>query len=587
VTKSERSDSTGAPLLLAPRWSWWCARRTHNHFDTTIAPDPEFSLSPESRARLDAGSTHRAIMREAFAAALVPTGQLFLDLNDVGLPREDLIQTTVEAMSHGISVIAGGRLPDDDDGGRQGLPGLLICQGPVAATGTFGYWPGVIKAHKTMWQTSGDRPLVYSTLQQPSQDHARSNDHRQLRIRENDSIELAHYWRMLQAAGFAATGSPAGAIIGSDRIDGSPVLAWFPMDDMVFRTFSRSAPEGYAIRTALDRHDYEHARRVEIAYVAHERLGIATDPEPLVAPIMIRECAQCPWQSVCAATLGSADPSVAVGGLDGREWRALRSLGVTTIEHLAELDTAGDMLELYLPEVGHQDRAEARLQTAIARAQMVSSGEYLRRITTGPIAMPRADVEIDLDIESDRDGRVYLWGLLITEDGRPTPQFVPIATWEPLDDTREAQLGARFWTYLNSLVEDHERSGRSVLVYHYSSPEPMHLLKLARGALARELPDEARARSFIDNHFVDLLPIMRHNFIGLRGLGLKMAATHGPEFRWRDSDPGGAQSQTWLDGVYDGLSPANREGAEVRILEYNEDDVRATRALRNWIAERR
>ncbi|MEI8082275.1 MAG: TM0106 family RecB-like putative nuclease [Actinomycetes bacterium] len=576
--------SAAPPVLLAPKWSWWCARRTHNQFDPTIASDRNHEYSPEVRARLEAGSAHRTAIQEAFASAMATTGKIFLDLTDIGLSPQDLITTTVEAMNHGVAVIAGGRLPNDASGGRQGMPALLICQGQQQTTGTFGYWPGAIKAHKTVWRTCGERPLVFSTLDRPGHDHARTDDQCQPRLRENDSIELAHYWRMLQASGFAATGAPLGAIIGSDRNDYQPVLVWYRLDDPAFRTFSRSRPEGFAIRTALERHDHEHDRRLRIAAVAIAQRGQDSDPEPLVEPVMVRECVQCPWESVCAAALGPDDPSVSVGNLDAREWLALRALGVTTTADLATL-VAEDVLADYLPEVGHQERAAARLEAAIVRAQMVSVGEYLRRVTVGPIDVPRADIEIDLDIESDRNGRVYLWGLLISDRSGRSPSFVGISDWRPLNDQRESELGAELWQFLRTTITDHERSGRSVLVYHYSTPEPMHLLKLARGGIAPGLPSEKQARTLIRDHFVDLLPIMRTNFLGLRGLGLKMAASHGPRFRWRDDDPGGAQSQTWLDEVYQDQDPSRRDGAKVRILEYNEDDVRATSALRHWLAE--
>ena len=42
-------------------------------------------------------------------------------------------------------------------------------------------------------------------------------------------------------------------------------------------------------------------------------------------------------------------------------------------------------------------------------------------------------------------------------------------------------------------------------------------------------------------------------------------------------------SRTWFNQAVDGATPAEREAARTRVLEYNEDDVRATSVLREWL----
>ena len=51
-------------------------------------------------------------------------------------------------------------------------------------------------------------------------------------------------------------------------------------------------------------------------------------------------------------------------------------------------------------------------------------------------------------------------------------------------------------------------------------------------------------------------------------------------FVWRDDDPGGLQSQLWLIDARTAEDEAARIAGQQRILAYNEDDVRATAALR-------
>jgi len=65
-------------------------------------------------------------------------------------------------------------------------------------------------------------------------------------------------------------------------------------------------------------------------------------------------------------------------------------------------------------------------------------------------------------------------------------------------------------------------------VFHYSSHEPSHLKKI--------LGEETVAD--VQPYFVDLRSLMRNNFLGAHGLGIKkVAPVFG--FAWRDDDPGG------------------------------------------------
>jgi predicted RecB family nuclease len=75
-----------------------------------------------------------------------------------------------------------------------------------------------------------------------------------------------------------------------------------------------------------------------------------------------------------------------------------------------------------------------------------------------------------------------------------------------------------------------------------------------------------------------LLPIVRGNFFGVAGLSIKQTAP-AFGFHWRDDDPGGLQSQVWLEQAR-GAVGSDADTWRERILAYNEDDVRATAALR-------
>ena len=53
------------------------------------------------------------------------------------------------------------------------------------------------------------------------------------------------------------------------------------------------------------------------------------------------------------------------------------------------------------------------------------------------------------------------------------------------------------------------------------------------------------AAAYAEEQFVDLLEIVKNHYFGAAGLGLKLMARHAG-FCWRDSDPGGLNSQAWF-----------------------------------------
>jgi predicted RecB family nuclease len=206
---------------------------------------------------------------------------------------------------------------------------------------------------------------------------------------------------------------------------------------------------------------------------------------------------------------------------------------------------------------------------------MLLEGISFDRETTGPIEIPRADVEIDLDIESSADGRIYLWGFLVQHAGDGDTVYHEFSRFDDLDDRDEAALAVEAFTWLRGVVD----ATPSVAVFHYSGYEVARIIELARRA-QDELLDWAAA--YAEEHFVDLLEIVKSHYFGVSGLGLKLMARH-VGFRWRDDDPGGLNSQLWFAEAVHGESAAIRARARRRVLEYNEDDVTATSQVRAWL----
>ncbi|GAA1635674.1 TM0106 family RecB-like putative nuclease [Actinoplanes couchii] len=531
------------PVLLSGYAAKSCPRAVHNEYDESIAR-PDQPVPPELRALFDSGIRFEAEVFDQWAALELPG---YVDLRDLDGDKRTHIGATIGAMRAGAAVIVGGRLPDDHEGGRTGKPDILLRGNKNR------YYPADIKAHHVLDKRYDDAPA--SSLKTPGFEHVTPLPDGGARHREEDLLQLAHYWRMLEACGHQAA-HPRGAIIGDDR-PGDPRLIWYDLTSPAFRTFSRTS--GVATRSALERYDHEHGFRRRVADTA--RRG---DP-PLVQPIGQEECATCRWSSACVTTLPGDDLSAALRGTLGvREYLALRATGIRTTADLAGSDPATLLAGPYGGEVTHLRNRAFRLRKAVIAAELARDGVTVRR--RGPADVPRADVEIDIDVEWGADDLVYLWGVLVTE-GRNrtyTPFFDPAVD----DPAGEADLARRCLDHLDTLARDAEARGRSLLVFHYAPPEPRRAARFAPLPSGAAHPDR----------WVDLLPLVRAAVDSRAGHGLKAVATHGAGHTWRDADPGGLQSQQWHTAARLG-----DRAAATRLLTYNEDDVLATAAIRDWL----
>jgi predicted RecB family nuclease len=585
----ESATVTAPPgtILLGAYAAHSCPVKTQNAFDPTVAIDvsPSNASAPahERFAELfDGGGQFVTAMLdqliESCNGRIVDLRQLTANTGEVQ------VEACIRAMSSGADVIIGGCLPVDLSGHRVDSPDLLI-RGADAADGSLTYHPAVVKWHKIIErarppenEAEEPRVLSYSTLADPGPAAALEVEGYDLRIgsRQADFLQLAHYHRMLQACGFGAE-QPRAGVIGTDDLLQTPVLAWADLGKPQVRTFSRSSPEGWRLRSLLERYDYEHAFRLKIATVAQRQTGRPDqDPQLLVRPIVNKECPRCQWWEHCLPQLDPNDVSLRINTapLDMREIATLRRHGIATITDLADAEL-DQLLEWYLPEVTHRSGAEDRIRVATRRARMLLGGISFDRETTGPIEMPQSELEIDLDIESSADGRIYLWGFLIQHAGGNGGVYHEFSRFDDLDDRAETALAVDAFTWLRSVVD----STPSVVVFHYSGYEVAKIIELAR----REHDELLEwAAAYAEEHFVDLLEIVKAHYFGVSGLGLKLMARH-VGFSWRDEDPGGLNSQLWFAEAVHGETAEARARARRRVLEYNEDDVTATSQVRAWL----
>ncbi|MGH3976358.1 MAG: ribonuclease H-like domain-containing protein, partial [Pseudonocardiaceae bacterium] len=101
------------------------------------------------------------------------------------------------------------------------------------------------------------------------------------------------------------------------------------------------------------------------------------------------------------------------------------------------------------------------------------------------------------------------------------------------------------------------------------------------------IPTVAEVQEFISaSSWVDLYAVVSTEFLCPHGKGLKTIAP-AAGFSWHDPEASGENSMRWYrDAV--GLSSGEPDLTQrERLLTYNADDVRATRALRIWMSSER
>lgn len=280
---------------------------------------------------------------------------------------------------------------------------------------------------------------------------------------------------------------------------------------------------------------------------AYQPAVLAALDQPLPdAPRRVKECAGCRFWDLCRPRLEAVDELSLF--LPGDRARPYRDRGINSVQGLID---AG------LGEV-----------SALAQAWR-EDVDLLRRSTFSP--PPRADVEVDVDMEAYLDHGAYLWGTW--HEGK----YRPFVTWHKLGGAAEAENFQEFWAWLMELRARAHAEGKTFAAYCYSAHGENHWMTMSAQRFGAPRLDEVR--EFLDSReWIDMFVHVKRSFAGPHGLGLKVVAPVAGH-RWAEADFGGEESISARLAAVRG-----DDDARARLLEYNAGDVQATAAIREWMS---
>lgn len=305
------------------------------------------------------------------------------------------------------------------------------------------------------------------------------------------------------------------------------------------------------------------------------RTVVAAGPQLDTAPVPCRHCEFCEFADHCDAVWRAEDALHYVAGIRATDIEALTDAGVTTRAGLAAglTDVALSAERLAVIE------QQARLQVAAVEGERPPYEPIPPEPTSDPDTVrrrqlpPPDDADVFLDFEghpfwTPARGLFFMVGMWRRDDAGVWGYE---AWWAHTVEDEGAMAGR-----LIEWIGERRRQSSGMHVYHYNHTERSSLERLARDHATHEHLLGALVETGV---FVDLLDVVRHTLrVGAEGYSLKVLERLAGYERGHDIDAGAGAVVAYDDWMTSG-EPALLE----MIARYNEDDVRATKAVRDWL----
>jgi len=294
-------------------------------------------------------------------------------------------------------------------------------------------------------------------------------------------------------------------------------------------------------------------------------------PERATYPEKVERCGQCRWRDICSAQWEADDHLNRVANISKTQIVKLKAAGVDTLEKLSALPS-GQPVPRIQPETMQRLTHQARLQRQSQQSGQPVFEVLPLREAKGFARLPRpAEGDLFFDMEGDpmtEGGLEYLFGLYFFEGGKPI--FKPF--WA---HSREEERLA-FEAFMD-FVMAHLRRFPGAHVYHYAPYEATALKRLMSLHGTREADVDHLLRNA---KLVDLYAVVREAIrVGEPSYSIKFIE------RFYSSKQRAGEVKTAGASVvfYEKWKTTGDPAILQAIADYNEDDVRSTYELREWL----
>ncbi|HEY9648367.1 MAG TPA: TM0106 family RecB-like putative nuclease, partial [Chroococcidiopsis sp.] len=289
------------------------------------------------------------------------------------------------------------------------------------------------------------------------------------------------------------------------------------------------------------------------------------EPEVFIAH---NRCDLCHWYSHCYSIAQAEQHLSLLPGVTPSRYIHLKASQLLTVESLAAIAP-----ERLAPMPGFGVPVAQKL---VAQAQATLHNRAIARPASPvtdpdepllfPHELPTSPIELYFDIEAaPEQNLVYLHGVLVVDRPQCSETFYPLLADDPEHE-------GRIWTQFLELVSQYPDAP----IYHFCPYEVQTVRRLAEYYGTPFAAVEPILERFVDLHErvtrVAILPVESYALKAIaRWIG----------FDWRNPEANGAQSIYWYAQW---LSTGDRTYLDA-IVQYNEDDCRATYHVKNWLVE--
>lgn len=276
------------------------------------------------------------------------------------------------------------------------------------------------------------------------------------------------------------------------------------------------------------------------------------------APFLKAGCKRTPWYSLCFEGSKECNDVSLIFRISQADQRRLYDIGIRTVDQLSDADV---------------DDLQAKLEDWPFDKIVRFSNQARVLITQKPLVLkkpnfPAVRHEVYFDIESDPTRDIhYLLGLLVKDVKSGSEEY---KYFFANNKSEEPLMWKNFLDFLVTLDD--------FVIYHYAYLEKQvfDIFALKYGA------PSALVSKFRENT-IDLYTQTTESVVlPLYFYSLKDVAGYFG-YKWDDPEAGGAESVVWYNEWLE-----SKDGAILKkILKYNEDDVRATMAIKEWLEQQK